>query len=159
MKRFVILPVLLLVLSLSIGCETKQSQSVNRNAIRVAVFKKLLPDTKTRFGPEVYFLAISGKSGYQDPGKSIMKHFQGSKLCIKPFTKTGCEINFAVKDKATGKAGMIISVGQIKVLSKTKAEVECGYFVNGRHGKWYCFTAALKDGKWTVVKQKLLAVS
>lgn len=159
MKRSVIVLILLLVLSISIGCETKQRLSIDQNAIRVAVFRKLLPDARERFAPKVYFLAIRGNNGYRNPGKSIMMHFRDSKLSIKPFTKSGCEINFAVKDKATGKVGEIIYVAQIKVLGRTKVEVIGGNFLNGRAGRWHLFTVVLKNGKWTVVKQKPLGIS
>jgi len=161
-KLGVVLTVLILALLgwQAFGAKTPQFTAKQQDDIREAVFRKLLPDTKMRYNPDVYFLALSDEKGLRDPTKAFIVRLKDCKLSIKPQSASKrSERLDQVRDKATDAEGAIVYVEPIKHLADTKAELEGGYYANGRAGAIHKFAVELRRGKWVVTKQKLLIVS
>jgi hypothetical protein len=64
-----------------------------------------------------------------------------------------------VVDKDTGKSGLIFSVGAIKWISDTEAEVSGGYYEAGLSSSGNVYFVKRRDGKWVVTGDKMLWIS
>ena len=65
----------------------------------------------------------------------------------------------AVVDKRSGKAGIRFCVGKVVRKSEVAADAEGGYHYDGLCAAGITFSLELKDGKWTMVSEKMNWIS
>ncbi len=156
MKRLVALILLFLVASACWG-----AKSVNREKaeddIREAVFRYQFTDSSWCKPAQVYFLSVNNN----DPGKAVIKRFQGHRPEVKPLSK--CRIDKvwvrgrlpeSVMDRETGGRGLIFKASAIKWLNSSKVEVVGGYFADGLNSSRSTYTIELEKGHWGVTRDK-----
>jgi hypothetical protein len=119
------------------------------NDIREAVFRYQIQhwDSDGDYG-DIFFLSLSG----MDPNNKFMGRFIDYGKRAKKKTQAASEIMTGVKDKQTGKPGIILEVAEITWISGTEVKVQGGYYQHGKSASWNTYYLKRRHGKWAVTK-------
>lgn len=120
--------------------------------IREAVFRYQI---RPYLGQITIFLEIEGK----DPSPEFMKRFEGHTPPVKPVSACEGRKGPGVKDKETGKEGIIFSADAIRWKSDSEVAVDGGHYRDGLAATGNVYTVTRKDGKWTVTADRMLWIS
>ena len=105
---------------------------------------------------EVYFLSGPGK---QDPAAELLARFAGHTPPVAPASAAGSKVWYGVKHGESGAQGIILRVDEIRWIDPDTAEVEGGYYENSRSASENTYRVARKDGRWTVVNDRMNSMS
>lgn len=135
--------------------ETDKSTS---DEIRESVFRKEIASfsLSLQFKDGIFFLSIG--QGGSDPNDDFMRRLRDFGSKVKKQSMAKREIA-GVKDRETGHPGIILYANDIKFISDTEAEIEGGYYINGKGAGGSTFTVKLEKDKWVVTKEVLLWIS
>ena len=98
-----------------------------------------------------YYLSLG--SG-QDPSDDFMRRFKGHKPPVKK--QRECTGGVAgIKDRKTGKRGLLFRVYRIKWINNHTADVEGGYYEDGLSASGNIYRVVRKGRRWVVVSDKL----
>jgi len=64
-----------------------------------------------------------------------------------------------VKDKATGKPGLIFTIDSVRCADTSRCEVEGGYYEAGLSASGNTYFLEKRDGKWVVVRDTMHWIS
>lgn len=94
----------------------------------------------------------------RDPNSDFMTRFKGNKPPVR--MQSECNISTeGVKNKKTGKEGLIFRVWDIKWINKNTVDVEGGYFETGCSASVNTYRVERKHGRWIVTRDKLNGIS
>jgi hypothetical protein len=130
-----------------------QWRAAQQDDIREAVFRHQISSHYGRLHmtTTLYFLQIGWGKDPRDPSDQLLKRFAGLQVEVKKLS--GCTHSpRGVKDKRTGRPGMILEVADITWRNDSDVEVEGGYFANGLAGSSHTYRVRRVAGKWTVTK-------
>lgn len=90
----------------------------------------------------------------------LLDRFRGCKPPVKPESEC-CysDRKHQIVDKKTGKTGVIFYTGAIKWVSWNTVKVEVGYYEGTLSSSGNIYTIKRKNGRWVVVKDKMLLIS
>jgi len=149
-KSFLLLLIFFTGFNLSAQAKKPEFSAKQKDDIREAVYRELLPNTKKRYSPDVYFLAIKRSNGYTDTNKRLLVRLQHLGYRLRPYSACKIVSRSQVRDKAANAKGTIIFVDEIKHLSNNKASVIGGYHANNKAAMQAEYTVELKNGKWII---------
>jgi hypothetical protein len=97
----------------------------------------------------------------KDPSEAFLKRFSDVPRIVKGVSESTVskQWRMAVVDKRTGKAGIRFYVDKVVWKSEVAADVESGYHCDGLCAAGITFSLELKDGKWTIVSEKMNWIS
>lgn len=133
---------------------TAKSRSATEDDIREVVFRRLLKKETPEERRFVGFLAVNGN---RSPSAALMARFRSVRPPLKPFskcTRSPQSNGHWVREKGTGKEGIIFNVDSIKWRGTQAADVHAGSYVGGRWGSGATYEVALKRGQWVMVAVK-----
>ncbi len=105
---------------------------------------------------KVYFLAVGD---FQDPSPDLLKRLADLKSPVKPIS-AGEWKDYFIYDKATGERGAAFYVRSISMRSRDDCEVEAVIHPGGGlSASGPVYRVARRNGKWTVVGERLKWVS
>jgi len=153
MKTKVCLLAFVLVVSVA-SCATTQKFAVEDD-IREATFRyQFSPWLRQAQAKEletvVFFLSVGENK--EDPGKEFMERFTNNKPAIKARSHATGGLQ-GVKDRDTGRPGVIFYVSKIKWLKETEVEVEGSCFVSGVSSSRSTYYLTKKNDRWVVTKE------
>jgi hypothetical protein len=100
----------------------------------------------------MYCLSIVANGKETDPDDAFIKRFDGNTPVVKRASDCSRSAAEGVKDRATGKRGLIFRTEAIKWISDTEAQVEGGYYEGGLSASGNTYYLRKTDGKWIVEK-------
>lgn len=120
--------------------------------IREAVFLYLINHWQEINEQLIYFLDFGLGGEHKDPSNEFIYRFKNNVFTVKRVSS--CKIQTSgVKDKKTGKKGIVLQVRSIKWISDNEVKVEAGYYLNGLGIEHSIYDLRKENGKW-VVKDK-----
>lgn len=97
-----------------------------------------------------YFLAVNGSS--TDPSDEFMKRFKAHKPPVQKASQSMRGQGSQVKDKATGRKGLLFFTTGLKWLSASRAQIHAGYSEANLSAAINTYVLEKKGRKWLVVK-------
>ena len=113
--------------------------------IREAVFRYHIRTLQQKSPQPFYFLSINR----DDPRPAFLARFSNDPA-IKSLSAVKPKL-FEVTDKATGKRGLILSIGMIRQITPDQAKVETGWRSSGRGGTFGICLVQKQQNGWKVV--------
>jgi hypothetical protein len=106
---------------------------------------------------KVFFVSIDGK----DPSDKFLHRLQDIPRTIKKVSASEISKShkFPVVDKATGKRGIIFSVGKVQWLDQDSVQIEGGYHCDGLCGAGLIFKLHRNKGKWVIQNSRMNWIS
>jgi hypothetical protein len=157
--------ILFLMLSLVLtSVAAEGSRESEADSLREIVFKRLIYDAAAaQEGYKVYFLSL----GYAwmndrpeiDPSDRLMKRFAGRTPPVKKGSQSKIDEKGEVRDKNSGRRGVIFSVTDLKWVSDHEVEATCGVFKAGLNSSTYKYTLIRKNSQWKVTNKKMISIS
>jgi hypothetical protein len=124
--------------------------SSDEDDIREAVFRYQFQHNASgqQRKAEVYFLSS------KDLSDEFMSRFRDNKPPVKRSSQVTPRKFDGVKDKVSGKSGLIFYVGSIDWVGENEAKVEGGYFEASLSASGNVYELRRESGKWIVVKDE-----
>jgi len=127
------------------------SRPAQEDEIREAVFRHQLK----KYQADIYFLSV-GRD--RDPSDQFMRRFAREKRRVKKVSQCAYSAS-GVRDKATGRKGVILNVGKITWAGRTHVKVEGGYFAWGRAASSNLYRLAREGRRWVVKRDRIVAIA
>ena len=131
------------------------SRNIEEENIAEAAFRYKFEDFSDGRKFSVYFLWLEDE---RDPSDDFMSRFAGNKPPVKKVSQS-VKVSDGVKDKETGKRGVIYGIPRIKWLNDTEVDVSVSKWVWGwgQYG-YVCRAVKEKDG-WMVKRCELTSAT
>lgn len=125
----------------------KKERAAMEPAIRESLFRYLFDNNRSALKKDAnfYFLSLDKE---ESPSEAFMKRFDEHEPPVKPVSE--CVKDADVKDKATGKRGLLFHVRKITWISDTEVHVVGGYYEGNLSASGGPYRIDLEEGKWVV---------
>jgi hypothetical protein len=94
----------------------------------------------------------SDSSKPRDPPPDFLSRLGDVTPPVKAYSQCSASADEGVKDKTTGKLGLIFTINSVKYIDNTRCEVEGGYYEAGLSASGNTYFLEKRGGKWVVIK-------
>ena len=120
------------------------------DCIREVVFRYQIQNPEGHKPSNLFFLSLKEHS---DPNYEVVKRLASGSYRVKPISRSVAE-HAIIKDKETGEPGVILTVGKITWVDKTRVEVALSAYSGFGDAKGYVYELARGENGWTVKNRK-----
>jgi len=153
--------VVALFLPLLLSCrqeEIYKAKEAEEADIKETVFRYLFKHNHSGGQQHVdAFYLYFPDSTHRDPDDAFMVRFKGHHPPVKKVSQ--CIHSDRIKDRDSGKEGLLFGIDRIKWINPNQVEVEGGYYEGSLSAAGYLYTVLKKRGRWVVTKDKTLWIS
>lgn len=148
--HILLLPILLGILTVSATAKSYPLET--ERDIREAAFRYQFNHNISGLQKNAAFYFLSVGAGAKDPSDEFMKRFKDDKPPVKKVSQSMLGQSSEVKDKATGKRGLIFFATNLKWVSASKAQIQAGYNEANLSAGSNTYILQKKGQKWVVIK-------
>lgn len=120
------------------------------DCIQEAVFRYQIQNPEGHKSSDLFFLSLKEHS---DPNYEVVKRLASSSYRVKPISQSVDE-HTVIKDKETGEPGVILTVGKITWVNKTRAEVALSAYSGFGDAKGYVYELVHGENGWMIRNRK-----
>jgi hypothetical protein len=155
MKQLPVLLMLgLLAVSLIQGCtKAYDSRQKAEDNAREAAFRYWFVDIAKPSNMNAYYLSFGPIHNDIDPSDEFMKRFEGHEPPVKKASQ--CEYSrSSVRDRITGKIGLLFWATGIKWVNSKEIEVNSGWYLDGLGASGCVLHIVLENKRWWVTDRR-----
>jgi hypothetical protein len=120
------------------------------DCIQEAVFRYQIQNPEGHRSWDLFFLAASERN---DPNDEVLKRLRNNSFRVRPVSES-VDKHAVIKDKETDEAGVILTVGKVTWIGKTRVEVGLSAYSGFGDAKGYIFELARGEDGWTVKNRR-----
>lgn len=94
-----------------------------------------------------------------DPPAELMKRFSAQKPPVREASNCVSDLIRGVRDKVTGKPGIVFFAAKVDWISANVVDVWGGYYEGGLSASGNTYRVVRRNGRWTVVKDHMNWIS
>ncbi|HEV7747807.1 MAG TPA: hypothetical protein VGO56_22595 [Pyrinomonadaceae bacterium] len=99
---------------------------------------------------DLFFLSVKEHS---DPNYEVVQRLASSSYRVKPISQSVDE-HAVIKDKDTGEPGVILTIGKVTWVDKTRVEVGLSAYSGFGDAKGYVYELARSENGWMIINRK-----
>lgn len=123
---------------------------MEEDCIQEVVFRHQMQNPEGHKPSDLFFLSVKEHS---DPNYEVVQRLASSSYRVKPISQSVDE-HAVIKDKDTGEPGVILTIGKVTWVDKTRVEVGLSAYSGFGDAKGYVYELARSENGWMIINRK-----
>lgn len=129
------------------GKQTRSTWCSNEeDCIEEAVYRYQIQNPEGHQSSDLFFLSVKDR---WDPNNEVVERLASSSYRVKPVSQS-VDQHTVIKDKETGEPGVVLTVGHITWIDKSRVEVALSAYSGFGDAKGYVYELARSENGWMI---------